>query len=560
MATLLATLVATLAATTGCAVEEETLEVPEEGALPGSLVDGKIDGDPVPAYAAISDRASLDEPFAALFAPDDPVSTLELALIEDVRAERALDPATYIEGDNPFRIRYAVYNLRNPQVVAALASAQDAGVDVQILIDRRQLDPAKTWNTADETLVERGFELVRDHRELDETTRRTADLVGIRHGGLMHLKTRLFETPTTRSMLTGSMNPGDNAVLNEETLHLIREPRLIDRYAAAYERILRGERIDNIWDADAAVNVLFTPSASGPRAGGQLLRWVAEEDELILLMVFSLRDITGDGAEGSLVSILAERARAGVPVYVITDRKQSDGVDADGARLYRDDDMEDRLREAGVRVYEATNRATPFTAMHHKVGIFGLSSVRVVTDAANWTVSGLGSRTRVARNYESQLFIDTSRLDDGRTGRRYLAQWLRVLSRYADQSADDGEASYQEVAATLMAMPGWPSQSVRFEVTAETSFGESIYVRGDRPELGDWTALGHPLGTDAERYPTWLSVGAFELPLGSTFEWKLTASFGGGAPRWERGRNRVSYAQPAPLAATEALVLDAVWR
>jgi len=311
----------------------------------------------------------------------------------------------------------------------------------------------------------------------------------------------------------------------------------------------------------AAVNALFTPAASGPRAGARALRWIAEQDELILLMVFSPRDITGEGVSGSLVDILAERAGAGVPVYVITDRKQSDGVDANGAHLYSNDRTEHRLRAAGVQVYEAINHATEFTAVHLKVGILGLTSIRVITDAANWTLAGLGSSTRVANTYESQLFIDGEQLDGGRTGRRYLAQWLRVLGRYANQSAADGEASYDEGAARLAALPGWPQQTLRFTATAETSFGESIYVRGDHLALGGWDDLGHALGTDASSYPRWAGATELAIPLGTWIEWKLTASYGdASATRGENGSNRIDFVQPAALLPSGALVLDGTWR
>ncbi|MBX3273784.1 MAG: hypothetical protein KF729_26200 [Sandaracinaceae bacterium] len=549
---------AALVATVACA-DADLPEVPLEGEPLPLSPDGKLDGVELAAYAPLPAGASLDAPFAALFAPDDPVATLELSEIQAVREARAADPASYEEGANPYRIRYAVYNLRNPDLVEALADAHDAGVDVQILIDAEQLDPARDWNVADERLVERGFELVADHRTLDERTRRTADLIGIVHSGLMHFKLRLFETPERTSLLTGSMNPGDNALLNEESLHLVRDPRLIARYAAAYEAILRGQRIANEWDEAAAVNVLFEPSARGPRAGGRLLQWIAEERELIVLMVFSLRDITGEGSSRSLVEALGERARAGVPVIVITDRKQSDGVDAHGQPLYADDPTEDRLRAAGVSVFEATNRRTDFTAMHHKTGIFGLTRIRVVTDAANWTFSGLGSARAVARNYESQLFIDSARLDGGRTGRRYLAQWVRVLERYAAQSARDGEPAFEEVFARLSALPAWPSQDVRFTARAETRFGETVLVRGSDAALGGWMAPGHALATDADRYPRWESAASVALPLGVSAEWKLTAS-DGGALRWERGPNRRSFVQPAALSGAEALSLHADWR
>jgi len=408
-----------------CGAEQEPLPAGgasfEEGP-PLASAAGKADSlaSSLDAYGALPADADLDRPLAALFAPDDPVATLEATLIDKIRAARKRDPASYAEGDNPFRIRYAVYNLRNALIGARLAAAEGDGVDVQILLESDQLSPDRTWNTMDEELVKQGFVLVADHRTLDDTTRKSADLIGIKASGLMHLKARIFEAVRDRKGLANS------------------------------------------WDDSAAVNVMFTPASSGPRASTRLLKWIAEEKEQILLMVFSLRDVSAPGVSGSLVDLLAAKAAAGVPVIVITDRKQSDGVDAQGQPLYYNDRTEDRLRAAGVSVYEATNSTTPYTAMHHKVGILGRSRVRVITDAANWTKAGLGSASRRARNVESVLFIDSAALDKGLTGRRYIAQWLRVLQRYATQSSGDGEPGYTEVYAALAAQPGWATQPISF--------------------------------------------------------------------------------------------------
>lgn len=545
-----------LAAFAGCSDAPELAEPAlfEEGP-PLVSGEGKMDalGAEIPAYAPLSPLASLDGEFEALFAPDDPVSTAEVSLIQRIIDARLADARDFVEGENPYRIRYAVYNLRNPYVIEALADAEDAGVDVQVLIESDQLDPARDYNVGDERLIERGFEFAPDHRELRGDEFATADLVGIVGSGLMHLKTRIFETPNDRVVLSGSLNPGDNAVLNEETLHLIRDRDIVERYVGAYDAILHRRAFQNVWDDGAAVNVLFTP-ASTDRAVGHVFDWLAAEEEQILLMVFSLRDITAPGHDRSLVELLADKAAEGVDVWVITDRKQSDGVDAAGNYVARNDDMEDRLRAAGIHVYEATNYATDFTAMHHKVAVLGRTNIRVITDAANWTLSGLGSATRKAKNMESQLFIDSGKLDDNRTGRRYLAQWMRVASRYADQGARDGEPGYAQIWEALATRPDWPAQDVEFTAfETTTEFGESVYVRGSAGELGAWQGDGHLLATDESSYPTWSSPAPLTMPLGAAFEWKLTATFPDrGDVRWESGDNRAGFAQPSALQATSS--------
>jgi len=74
--------------------------------------------------------------------------------------------------------------------------------------------------------VDRGFELAIDHTQLDDAGRTTADLVGIRGTGLMHLKTRLYTWKdaagrSTSRLVTGSLNPGNLSMHNDETLHYI---------------------------------------------------------------------------------------------------------------------------------------------------------------------------------------------------------------------------------------------------------------------------------------------------------------------------------------------------
>ncbi|MEQ1571611.1 MAG: hypothetical protein ABMA64_38640, partial [Myxococcota bacterium] len=126
-----------------------------------------------PAERTVERARSDDElPIEVLFCPDDDTVSAELAEIERVAEARRADAATYPVTENPYRIRYAVYNLRNPVLVEALADARDDGVAVQILMDADQLDPARDWNWADDYLRdERGFSFAEDHRALSEAER-----------------------------------------------------------------------------------------------------------------------------------------------------------------------------------------------------------------------------------------------------------------------------------------------------------------------------------------------------------------------------------------------------
>lgn len=525
---------------------------------PAAPCAGKCDG-PSELTALTSLPAT---PVATLFAPYEPALGLDLLLVRQVIAARAADPTpSYPEGENPFRIRFAVYNLDSPYIAAALADAEQANVDVQVLIEHDQLDPARDYNVMDDYLVSRGFELAPSHRALDATTRVTADLIGIEGTGLMHLKTRLYRWSDASGaehtrVITGSMNPGNLAVHNDETLHYIALPDVIARYDAKFEAVRDRAKLVNTWSDAAPMQVLFSPDG-GTQAIDRIAALIDAEQEAILLAVFSLRNMSpSTGGPGIIERLIAAHQR-GVTVVVITDRKQSDGVDVDGNPVYYNDGTEDKLRAGGIPVYEVVNRYSPYNAMHTKYGVFGVSRPIVVTDAGNWSRASLGSGTKRPINDESVLFIDTMRLDGGITGLRYLGNFVEILDRYDADPAD--------VLARLQALPGWPTVDVTFNARAETLWGQTIYATGNLAELGDWTQTGAgvPLTTNGSTYPRWTSAPV-ALPFASRLEYKLIKRSSSGIT-WEAGANRTLTLDPTDRRVVggypvPSLATDATWR
>lgn len=510
---------------------------------------------------------------ATLFAPYESPLGLDLLLIRQVMDARALDPATYAEGENPFRIRYAAYNLDNPYLAEALADAEAANVDVQILIESEQLDPARDYNVQDDYLVARGFELALDHTQLDAARRKTADLVGIRGTGLMHLKTRLYtwkdpSGQSTTRVVTGSLNPGNLSMHNDETLHYITLPELVARYEAKYDAVLRGVKITNTWTDGAAAQVLFSPD-SGPQAIDKIASLIDREQEAIFLATFSLRNMSPTtGGKGILDRLVAAHQR-GVAVVVITDRKQSDGIDGDGNPLYWNDPSEEILRDTGIPVYEVLNKYSPYNAMHHKYAIFGVTRPVVVTDAGNWSKASLGSGTSKPINDESVLFFDTMLLDGGVTGKRYLGNFLEVIHKYGTQGTDGhsptGGPDPSTIVERLHALAGWPQIDVTFRARVETAWGESVHVTGDHASLGDWTraGAGHPLTTDAATYPWWTSA-PLTLPLGTRLAFKLIKRNQDDVI-WETGADRKMIVDPTdrrtvPGDPQAAITSELSWR
>ncbi len=204
-------------------------------------------------------------------------------------------------------------------------------------------------------------------------------------------------------------------------------------------------------------------------------------------------------------------------------------------------------------------RATAFHTSH-----LGRNRLRIMTDTANYSKAALGSSTAPSANLESVLFVDSSALDGGATGRRYLAQWMRVLSRWADQSATVGEPSYSVAAERLTALADWPTLTAAFVAhEARTAFGEEVSVLGDLDVLGRWGSSrgGVMLGTGPTTYPTWHSLGSMSLAVGQWFDWKLAVRWGTAPPhRWESGTNRSSLAIEPVFSRGSSIVYQATWR
>jgi len=499
-------------------------------------------------------NAHTREVIKTFFAPyDDPIRQ-DLACIAEVVAARKADPKTFADGENPYKIHYAVYNLRNPDVVKALVDAHKSGVDVQVLIEQAQLDEKKPWNTTDEELRANGFEFSVTHKGLNAAQKKELDLIGIEGAGLMHLKTRLFSMPDAQTgqpvekLLTGSMNPGDEVAGNQETLHLIQDPVLIERYKAKYDAVLNGARLPNTWKEGAAVNVLFTPAVDGPQPADKILELMDQEKEAIFMSVFSLRDIESPSQQESMLQKLKLAHERGVQVVIVTDRKQSDGVDANGAKMTYDDKTEDKVRALGIPVFECTNEYGPFNAMHNKSAVFGLSNMKVVTDCGNWTAAALGNKKTKAKNEESFLFVDSGKLDGNATGMRYLSNFLYLLRTYDHQQTEGPKAA--ELLGKLQAHPSWPKVKVDFNVMAKTCFGQEVYITGNHEALGSWQKSGPGLkmNTTGGTYPLWNADTSIELPFGTSLEFKVVKrDMATGALQWEPEGNHLLLVDNADL-------------
>ena len=484
--------------------------------------------------------AATSGPFEAYFTPYDPAAKAELALLDRVVDARRADPTEYPPGESPYSIHYAVYNLRSPAVINRMIEASRAGVDVQVLIESKQIAPDRTWNKVDDMFAEAGLKVVHEDIDLPLAEREAAHLVGIHSNHLMHLKARIFsyKDPETGDVktaaLSGSMNPGDGAAKNDENLNLIEDPSIVRLYEKKFDDVLAHRRTDNVWNVERGLNVLFTPCKTGPRPIEKVFEWIDQEQEMILLSIFDLNNITDPASRKTLVEKLGEAKDRGVLVAAITDRKKSDGLDAEGNRVemyghFASNDWTDEdLERLDIPVYEFTNESGNFNAMHPKAAIFGLSDMKVITGAGNWTRAGIGNANKRARNEESFIFVESGKLDNNRTGRRYLSNFLYLLREYDHQNTEHAPA--EEMIRRLQALPGWPEVEVDPTTLVPAGHEGEAWLTGPHPALtGRDGEPGLGISTSSTPLGT-MTRPRLELPFGTLLEYDVVTDPTEGSP------------------------------
>jgi hypothetical protein len=500
------------------------------------------------------DQPARTTPFDArletVFTPGDAAMVTEYRALDEVIAARKADPKSYAPAENPYRIEYAIYNLTDQGVIDRLGEAARCGVKVQVLVDSDSIHPSKWYNTLVKDLTSVGFSFVRSNLVLTDEQRQSTQLIGVEMPGIFHTKSRYFSYPDPKTgelkekLLTGSHNPQSAAHQNDEVLHTVHDRHLIQQYRYFYESCRDNRKVQNVWNDESALNVMFTaPMTQGPRAVDKIFDLIDAEQELICLSVFTLRNVS-DTDRTKLVDRLAAAQERGCKVMVVTDHKQADGVDSEGKATGTDDKTDEQLAKAGIPTFEALNQAGPYNAMHLKACLFGLKDMKVVTDAGNWTYSVMGNEKTGSWNAESILFVDSGKLDQNRTGEQYLAEFMRLLRKYGPQNPNQPGA--EQLIAELQKLPNWPKVKVDFSVVARTNMGQEVFITGNTKELGSWgvDGPGIKLETDPNTYPNWRGLDV-EIPLGSVLEYKIVKRDEDGGLEWEPGENAVIVVDPS---------------
>jgi hypothetical protein len=511
--------------------------------------------------------------------PSDPVSVVfmpyyskeqmgkEVEAINNVTMARMLDKrANFSRDDNPYRVSYAVYNFAPEpmwqDLVSAFLNARAHNVEVQLLVDAKQLQSFETWNKGLQTLIKAGLRYSPTQINLTVSQQKNLELIGVntslRGNGLMHLKTRLFqwlepESKAPRTVLmTGSFNPEIGpapaySFMNNDTFLEIRDPKTIKKYQNKYNAVRANKMVVNEWDDDSQVNVLFSPDPEGPLPVNQIMKWIGGEDELIFIWVFTLRNLWAKNNVTLFDSLIAAKER-GASIVVATDLNM---VENSTHQLNR------HLREHGIPVYLCNNTAAEFVAMHAKNAMLGITKPLIITDTCNWTGGALTSWwLPVAINDESTLWINaTKNTPYGHLGVEFTSNFMAILRSYQDQPANKGQPSVQAIVDSLNTnVKAWRQINMSFQVSLENvtdtaeGFKVIISLRSIPGSGGAEWEFEREMVKRGEEEAVWVTSSPIQIPHGRTFAYKFgKAQLDSPNVIWEtcKGGGRSLIADPA---------------
>jgi phosphatidylserine/phosphatidylglycerophosphate/cardiolipin synthase-like enzyme len=278
-------------------------------------------------------------------------------------------------------IEFASFEYNLSSVAEALARAQARGVEVRLALDREGLENpvmAKWAGIVEEAGIPVSWQ--------------DGD-------AFLHSK---FVVVDDRLVWTGSWNATINDTYrnNNNLLRITVQP-IVDNYVAEFEQMAGGafgsgkdlQTPHPLIRLDAAtVENYFSPR---DRVSSRVVNWVDRARQSVDVLAFAFTD-------DDLGDVLIERHRAGVPVRVVFEARNAEGVGSEYGRLRRN----------GLQVLEDGNCYT----MHHKVVI--IDRRVVITGSYNFT----GRAEDV--NDENILIIDSPVL-----AQAYLDEFDRVYAQ-----------------------------------------------------------------------------------------------------------------------------------
>ncbi|MEE2904582.1 MAG: phospholipase D-like domain-containing protein [Myxococcota bacterium] len=351
--------------------------------------------------ATTPDWHQADLKASLYFAPNDPLQSIVLSHLEAAQTS----------------IRMAFFNVRLNQVLTILRNKLAAGVDIKIILDKKQQD--LFYNDMGERMIMAGLDvtLVERTEAMDST---------------MHNKFTIIDGKT---VLTGSANYSHTAFnISDEDMIVMESTDLAARYDLEFDELLAG---------GDAVSTPYPPNSV-------LRAWMGPEDDLhdkvinlinsaqsqVLVAMFQLN-------VNIVVDALIAAKNRGVNVVVILDERQAtqEGSDAD-----------DELTAAGINVVIADATGGSFAEMHSK--FVTVDHTKLIMGSFNWT--NLGAF------FNDENIVE---VDDPHLASRAEGKFAEMLNTYTSSSAGS---------------LGLPSgqQTVSFEITNVTlGSGDKLFIK-----------------------------------------------------------------------------------
>jgi phosphatidylserine/phosphatidylglycerophosphate/cardiolipin synthase-like enzyme len=305
------------------------------------------DSQPDPLYTVIS-KEDFDDPalLASLFFT--PAQDLETLIMDE------LSKATQ-------SVRLAMFNIRLQEIADKLLALHQAGVDVKIIMDQKQMD--KSYNTLDDWMIENGLDL-------------TGVLNDSSSNATMHNKFLIIDQ---KRVLTGSLNYSYTAFnKSDEDILLIESTEIAIQFEDEFEELLAGGEVprDNI---SGPVELYFSPE---DRLDLMTIEAINAAQTYIEIIMFSA------SLEG-IFDALETALNRGVHVVLLFDQAQSENTDLD-----------ETIETAGAHVVR-TPRSFP-VELHDKLCVADGNTLLV--GSYNWTP------TASFYNHENYLKIESAAL------------------------------------------------------------------------------------------------------------------------------------------------------
>jgi len=359
-------------------------------------------------------------------------------------------------------VHIAMFNLRETSIINALGALKGQGVDVQILLDKKQMD--LSYNQAKvQEMINAGLPPL----GIDNTNATDAT---------MHDKFTIIDG---KRVLTGSMNYSSNALnLSDEELLLIDNASVAQLFETEFSELKAGTTSTQTASTSPPIEVKF---GNEDKLYDVVAKELKAAKTSAYVAMFSINNQT------VLNELLAAKQR-GVHVVVILDKVQADAGTED-----------EQLNQAQIPVFRFENKRgsagnTGLTELHNKLCV--IDGKKVLMGSYNWT--NLASY----HNDENMVLLTSERL-----ATRAHQEMAQLLNDYLP-TFKPGDAGF----ATGSRDVSFTVRGLNVDAGAEARLVGSIDALGTNNY-----ALSIPLvlGSDGAWHKT------VSLPAGTTFSYEV---------------------------------------